>query len=76
MVFFVIDWYSISYRLGRNFSGGGIFEDIREDIPPHLTTTEKEHTAIFYAELNFCKEGTEQLVLMSGRKPIKTTTLE
>ena len=50
---FVIDGFSIPYRLDRDSNDGGIMLHVREDIPSNLLTTDdKKHIEGFYVELN------------------------
>ena len=54
---FVIDGFSIPYRLDRDSNGGGIMLHVREDIPSNLLTTDdKKHIEGFYVELNMRNE--------------------
>lgn len=69
MLLFVIDWYSISYRLGRTSGGVGILKHIGEDISPYLAAIEKEHTVIFYAELSLYNE---RYSMVCSHNPQKT----
>ena len=48
---FVIDGFSIPYRLDRDSNGGGIMLHVREDIPSNLLTTDyKKHIEGFYVK--------------------------
>ena len=54
---FVIDGFSIPYRLDRDSNDGGIMLHVREDIPSNLLTTDdKKHIEGFYVELNMRNE--------------------
>ena len=54
---FVIDGFSIPYRLDRDSNGGGIMLYVTEDIPSNLfATDEKNHIESFYVEINLRNE--------------------
>ena len=67
---FVIDGFSIPYRLDRDSNGGGIMLYVREDIPSNLLATdEKNHIESFYVELNL---RNEKWLLNCSYNPNKT----
>ena len=49
---FLIDEFSMPYRLDRNSNGGGPMLFVREDIPSNLVEAEAKPTEGFYIELN------------------------
>ena len=49
---FLIDWFSMPYRLDRNSNGGGLMLFVREDIPSNLVEAEAKPIEGFYTELN------------------------
>ena len=54
---FVIDGFSIPYRLDRDSNGGGIMLYVREDNPSNLLLMdEKNHMESFYVEQNLRNE--------------------
>ena len=53
---FLIDGFSMSYRLDRNSDGSGPLLFVREDIPSNLVEAEAKLIEGFYIELNLCND--------------------
>jgi hypothetical protein len=53
---FLIEGFSMPFRLDRNKNGGGIMLFVREDIPVKLLSTEVHPIESFYIEINISKK--------------------
>ena len=49
---FIIDGFSVPYRLDRNCLSGGLMLFVKEDIPSNLLSIEEKPIESFYVELN------------------------
>ena len=54
---FLIEGYSISYRIDRDYHGGGIMLYVRADIPSKLLSTEFLPIEGFYVGINLQKKN-------------------
>ena len=53
---FIIEGFSVPYKVDRNGNGGGIMLFVREDIPSKLLSVENFPREAFFVEINLMKK--------------------
>ena len=66
---FIVEGFSVPYRVEQKAKGGGIMLFVREDILSKLFSAETFPTVAFFVEINLKKMITQLLLQSKHRKP-------